>query len=418
MTPNATAERSVSTTIAAIAAALITTGMTSAVSHTATLLGGSVASLMFAGCAVLSPHARAYLFFLFGTIALMVLSLVSAEVNTAEISSMIHILSCYAALGALAFSSTDVSSFCRQLILGTNLILTYWILYQAYHLSALEAWLISNPSGAGNLMAAQINMTLPLVLSKFDNATGIERLPWLVLLPLNCLAVFLVMSRNGIGAMLIVLTLYILFNHKRLAVLFITGIASTYYFLDNILQTPFVHQMLVKMRLVGFVPSAPRSLIWKISWQHTMTHPMLGVGPGKPQKFLAVMDINHAHNNFLQVAFESGFPAALIFMTMMLLLLWLPARAVFQRREQFVPTIPIVAYLIFSWTGGPLAFPGATLLLAACVNEARSGVFCEDKSARARQHTTKPMPRVRLPAAATAALVQAASRSNQPHRTQ
>jgi O-antigen ligase len=417
MTPNATTERSISTTIAAIVAALITTGMTSAVSHTATLLGGSVASLMLAGCAVLSANARAYLFFLFGTIALMVLALVSAEVNTAEISSTIHVLSCYAALGALAFSSTDVSSFCRQLILGTNLILTYWILYQAYHLSALEAWLISNPSGAGNLMAAQINMTLPLVLSKFDNARGIERLPWLILLPLNCLAVFLVMSRNGIGAMLIVLTLYILFNHKRLAVLFITGIASMYYFLDSILQTPFVHQLLVKMRLVGFVPAAPRSLIWKITWHHTIDHPMLGVGPGKPQKFLAVMDINHAHNNFLQVAFESGFPAALIFTTMMLLLLWLPVRAVFQRREQFVPTIPIVAYIIFSWTGGPLAFPGATLLLAACVNEARCGVFGGEKLGSTRKYTTTPMPRVRLPATATVALASAASPSQQPHRT-
>jgi O-antigen ligase len=414
MTPNASAERSVSTTIAAIVAALITTGMTSAYSHTATLLGGSVASLMLAGCAILSPHARAYLFFLFGAIALMVLALVSAEVNTAEISSTIHVLSCYAALGALAFSSTDVSSFCRQLILGTNLILTYWILYQAYHLSALEAWLISNPSGAGNLMAAQINMTLPLILSKFDAAKGVGRLPWLILLPLNCLAVFLVMSRNGIGAMLIVLTLYILFNHKRLAVLFITGIASTYYFLDNILQTPFVHQLLVKMRLVGFVPAAPRSLIWKITWHHTTAHPMLGVGPGKPQKFLAVMDINHAHNNFLQVAFESGFPAAVIFTTMMLLLLWLPARAVFLRREQFVPTIPIVAYIIFSWTGGPLAFPGATLLLAACVNEARSGIFGGEKLGATRKYTTTPMPRVRLPA--TAALASATSRSQQPHR--
>ena len=32
---------------------------------------------------------------------------------------------------------------------------------------------------------------------------------------------------------------------------------------------------------------------------------------------------------------------------------------------------PIIAYMIFSWTGGPLTFPGATLLLAACMNEAR-----------------------------------------------
>ena len=143
---------------------------------------------------------------------------------------------------------------------------------------------------------------------------------------------------------------------------------------------------------------------------------MLGVGPGKPQKFLAVMDINHAHNNFLQVAFESGFPAAFIFTSMMVLLLWLPARAVFQRRDQFVPTIPIVAYIIFSWTGGPLAFPGATLLLAACVNEARTGLFDGQKLMTTRKYSTT-IPRLRLPTAATAALTSATSGSQRPHRT-
>ncbi len=367
-----------STTIAAIIAALITTGMTSAVSHTATLLGGSAASLALAGCAILSRNARVYPVFLFGTISLCVLVLVSSEYNTSEVSSTIHVLCSYAALGALAVSSTDVSAFCRQLIMGTNLVLTYWILYQAYHLSALEAWLISNPSGAGNLMAAQINMTLPLVLSRIDESKGFGKLPYLLLIPLNCLAVFLVMSRNGIGALLIVLTLYVLFNRKRLAIVVITGIGGGIYFLDHILHMPSVHQMLIKMRLVGFVPSAPRSLIWRISWDHAMEKPWLGVGPGAAKKILAVMDINHAHNNFMQVALESGFLAGGIFAAMMLLMLRLPASTVFRNREYFIHTIPLIAYVIFSWTGGPLAFPGATLLLAACVNEARSAITRED----------------------------------------
>jgi len=363
-----------STTIAAIIATLITTGMTSAVSHTATLIGGSLACLVLAGCTLLSRNARIYPVFLFGTIALCALSLVSAESNTSEFSSTMHVLSSYAALAALAFASSDVSSFCRQLMLGTNLLLTYWILYQAYHLSALEAWLISNPSGAGNLMAAQINMTLPLVLAGTADSKGIQRLAFLILVPVNCMAVFLVMSRNGIGSLAIILTLYVLFNRKRLAALGVTGILSLSYFMDNILQTPFVHQMLVKMRLVGFVPAAPRSLIWQISWHHVSAKPMLGVGPGNPQKLLAVMDINHAHNNFMQVALEAGLLAAAIFAAMMLLLLWLPISAVFRKRDCFVHTLPLLAYVIFSWTGGPLAFPGATLLLAACVNEARTAV--------------------------------------------
>lgn len=389
-----------STTIAAIIATLITTGMTSAVSHTATIIGGSGASLMLGICTLLSRNARIYPVFLFGTIALAVLALISSEANISEFSSTIHVLSSYAALAALAFASSDVSSFCRQLMMGTNLLLTYWILYQAYHLSALEAWLISNPAGAGNLMAAQINMTLPLVLSKIDKGKGWEKLPWAILVPLNCLAVFLVMSRNGIGSLAVVLTLYVLFNRKRLALLCVSGILCTSYFMDNILQTPLVHELLVRLRIVGFVPEAPRSLIWRISWDHTVTHPLLGVGPGNPQKFLAVMDINHAHNNFMQVALEAGLPAAAIFATMMSLLLSLPARTIFRKREYFVHTLPLLAYISFSWTGGPLAFPGATLLLAACVNEARIAIERDKPLSRIQEDRQKQPAAIPLSKAA------------------
>lgn len=363
-----------STTIVAFLAALITTGMTSAVSHSMTLLGGCAASLLLAFCSLLSPAARIHLPFLLCTSAMCILALLSAEVNVSEISSTVHILSCYLALAALGFSTPDVSGFCRRLILSTNLVLTGWILYQAWHLSALEAWLISNPAGAGNLMAAQINMTLPLVLSRIDQAKGIEKLLFLILLPLNCISVVLVMSRNGIGAMLVVLTLYVLFNRKRLAVFMISTIGTTFFYLDSILHSPMVYQILVKMRLVGFVPAAPRSLIWRISLDRIGRNPWLGVGPGNPQKTLAVLDINHAHNNFIQVAFESGILSSVFFTMMMALLLWMPLSTLFRRREHFVHTLPVIAYLMFSWTGGPLAFPGATLLLAACVNEARISI--------------------------------------------
>jgi O-antigen ligase len=292
-------------------------------------------------------------------------------------------------------------------MLGTNLLLTYWILNQAYHLSALEAWLISNPSGAGNLMAAQINMTIPLVLSKFEDARGSAKIPYLVLVPLNCLAVFLVMSRNGIGSLAIVLTLYILFNRKRLALLGVTSILGLSYFMDSILQMPFIYQMLVKMRLVGFKAAAPRSLIWDVSWDHVVQNPLLGVGPGNPQRFLSVMDINHAHNNFIQVALESGLLAAAIFTAMMLLLLWMPASTILRKREHFIHTLPLIAYIVFSWTGGPLAFPGATLLLAACVNEARVAIM-HDRNAVSHPAQSMSAPRTKTPVPSRAVAARAA----------
>jgi hypothetical protein len=214
-------------------------------------------------------------------------------------------------------------------------------------------------------------MTLPLVLARIQDSRGFERLVYLLLLCLNCLAVFYVMSRNGTGAMLIVLTLYSLFNHKKLAFLIIAFVPVGIVFVDQLIQIAFVRNLLVKMRIVGFVAQAPRSVIWQISWDNVLANPMLGVGPGEPRRILAVLDINHAHNNFMQVAFETGLPSAAIFLIMAGILVSMPATMLFRKREYFVHTLPILAYMIFSWTGGPLTFPGATLLLAACVNEAR-----------------------------------------------
>ena len=53
----------------------------------------------------------------------------------------------YVALIGLAFSSPDLSNFCQQLMMGTNLLLTAWILYQGYDAEPLKAWQISNPTG-------------------------------------------------------------------------------------------------------------------------------------------------------------------------------------------------------------------------------------------------------------------------------
>ncbi|HRA87811.1 MAG TPA: O-antigen ligase family protein [Planctomycetaceae bacterium] len=360
-----------STTVAAIIATLMTSGMTSAVSHQFTMIGGSAAAVLLAGCALVRSNSQVYLAFLFGAIVLSVLALLSSESNTAQFSSTIHVLACYLAILALAVSSPDLSNFCQQLMMGNNVLLTAWVMYQANQANAFEAWSISNPSGAGNLMAAQINMTIPLVIARLQAARGQMKLAYAALLAANCVSVVLVMSRNGTGALLIILTIYVFFNYKRLAIILTASILTTALSLDTIMGIPAIHSLLVKFRIVGFVPVAPRSLIWQISLHHILKNPMLGVGPGQPKKLLAVLDINHAHNNFVQVAFETGIPSAVIFTILIGLLLWLPVRAVFGSRESFLPTLSILAYVSYSVTAGPLVFPGATLLLAACVNEAR-----------------------------------------------
>jgi O-antigen ligase len=102
------------------------------------------------------------------------------------------------------------------------------------------------------------------------------------------------------------------------------------------------------------------------------------VGPGEPRKYLATLDIYHAHNNIVQVAFETGIPSAVIYTVMIGLLLLLPLRTMMGDRRTFMSTLPILAYFSYSWTGSPLSFPAATLMLAAVANEARLAMNRED----------------------------------------
>lgn len=370
-----------STTLAALFATLISTGMTSAVSHDFTLVGGSMATVIFAASTIVRRDASVYPAFLIGAFLMVVIALVSSEANTAPLSSTIHVLSMYVALIGLAFSSRDLSSFCQQLMMGTNLLLTVWVFYEGYHAEPLKAWQITNPMGGPNAMAAEINMTLPLILARINASTGQKKLAYILLICLNCIAVVLVMSRNGVAAMLIILTLYFLFNHRKKAFLVVGMIIGIGTSMDSITRIPLIHAVLVKLRFVGFTPVAPRALIWRVAWNQIRTHPMAGVGPGGPKKTLAVIDIYHAHNNFVQVALETGIPSATIFSLLILLLLALPTRTLFQSRDRFVLTLPILAYASFSWTAMPFAYPGMTLLLAACVHEARVSLLPDTQMA-------------------------------------
>ena len=377
------------TTIAALIATLFTTGMTSTVSHQLTIIGGSIATVIFAASVAIRPNANVYPAFLFGTVAMIVIALVSSEATTAPFSSTIHVLCMYTALLGLAFSSPHLSNFCQQFMIGTNLLLTASILYQGQHVETVKAWQISSPSGATNSMATQINMTLPLILARITASTGQKKFAYVALVCLNCMAVVLVMSRNGIGTMLIILTLYVLFNHKRLAVLVSSTIMGLVVSLDSILQLPLVNEVLTKMRFVGYTSATPRTLIWQLAWNDIKLHPILGVGPGGPQKTLGMLDIYHAHNNYMQVALETGIPSGLIFTLLVLLLLRLFGKAILQSPAAFVYTLPILAYFTNSCTELPLSQPGTTLLLMACVHEARVEMQRQNRTIPALENYTR-----------------------------
>jgi O-antigen ligase len=370
-------------TLAAILAAFLTTGMSSYISHPLTVVGSCVVCLIMAGFAIVHPASRVHPVFLLGGLAMAVLALLSAEANRCDDSSTIHVISCYLAMLSMGFSSPSLSAFCRKLILINNVFITFWILIQGAQGNAFQAWKITNPAGASNLMAAQINMSIPFIIAAIASGTMIRKLLWGGMLCLNMLAVVLVMSRNGIGSMLVLLVLYVMFNQKRLAVCVLTPIVLLAMFPEVITRNPLIRPVLVQLRVLDYKPTAPRSLIWEVAGEHIAEHPLLGVGPGKAQLALAVIDTNHAHNNVVQIALETGLPAAAMYLVLVAGMLYLPGRAIFTDQATFLPTLGILAYHAYSMTAGPIVLPTATLLLGACVNESR--MSCQKQERQQRQ---------------------------------
>jgi hypothetical protein len=76
----------------------------------------------------------------------------------------------------------------------------------------------------------------------------------------------------------------------------------------------------------------------------------------------------------VQVALESGIPAAIIAIVLFFALLQIPAVALIRNRDAFICSLSIVAYFLISLTDNPIHHPQTTLLLVVCVNEARQAL--------------------------------------------
>jgi len=363
-----------SLTLIAFMAAILTTGLTSLFAHKLTLLGGAVAAGLFGVLGLLSRRGSIHPVFVVGPMALCVICLLSAESNVAPGSSAIHVLASYGALLGLAASTPDFSRFCRRLIFFTFAIQVTWVLTQTAMAGRIASWTVTAAASGGNLVAAQIVMTLPLVYLAARDATGARKLILRIVVLLGAFSVFCVGSRNGIGSLILLTTLGALFNRKKTAMFACAFLSLIIVFINEILQNAFVVDLLVRFRFLRFEAQNSRSLIWSICSDYIGQSPWLGIGPGVSEKVLAVLEINHAHNNIVQVALECGVPAAIIAILLFAALLRLPAVALLRDRDAFICSLPIIGYFLISLTDNPIHHPQTTLLLAAAVNECRQAL--------------------------------------------
>lgn len=364
-----------SLTVVALAIVLLITGVTSLVSHPLTLLGSAAVALALTLIGVIHPNGRLSPGFLVAALGLCVLCLLSSESNISSVSSTVHILACYATVAGLAVYVPDYSDLCRRVCLLTYAVLIVWVLAQTIQVGTIASWTVNGAAASGNQMAAQLNMTLPLVMLLAFESQGTRKLAMYGAVMLGMLAIICVGSRNGIGTLLITLVLVGLFRHMKSAIAISSLIMSLLMLSSDLMRLPIVVAVLGRFRFIGYRSNAPRSLIWTVCMEYIQKSPWLGIGPGKSDEVLAVMDINHAHNNFVQVAMESGLVAAVVFLLTFVALLQLPLRAALVNRRAFMLSLPVIGYWSQTMTDTPIHHPQQTLLLVICVFEARRMLY-------------------------------------------
>ncbi|MCA9063018.1 MAG: O-antigen ligase family protein [Planctomycetaceae bacterium] len=372
--------------LAILVACVIVTGLSSLVNHRITMLGGCVMAVVLPLACLFQPRSRIHPLFLLLPCIMVGICLVSSEVQIAPTSSMIHILSCYAAFIGFAGESPDLSRYCRGVILTSSAVLMVMVLIQTAKAGAISTWTVTGVGSGANLVAAQLNMGLPLIVFYAIKATGFQRMMLSCCAALCAFSVVCVGSRNGIGSLLILAVLFGLFNHKKLAAVTAGGLVFIILFLDEIMQNSVVVGILVRFRFVRFEAQNTRSLIWTVCGDYIKRSPWLGIGPGRADEMLAQLNVNHAHSNFVQIALECGVIVVAVYSVILFLLLLTPAAALMKSRTSFVLSLAVIGYALYSLTDNPVHHPQATFLLACCVHESRIALRW------VRDHTAPAIP--------------------------
>ncbi len=397
-----------STTLIALFLSLMVSGVSNLYSTYLTVSGSALCCVMFFVACVLRSNSRLHLVLLVAAVTMCLLCLMSSESNVSRVFSTVDILLCYAALVGLCATTEDLGPFCRRLMLFSYLIPVAIVLGQTLRNGTIQSWKIGGLGMSPNYIAAHINMTLPLLVAYASTAKPVMRnIIWLSIL-CGAFAVICVGSRNGIGTLAGMIVLFGLFNHKRTAIFTAAVIVLILIFADEIMQNQHVYQLLARFRLVGFEAKTTRTMIWSISFRYIEAAPWLGIGPGGSEKALTIIDINHAHNNVIQIALECGIPAALLYVFINARLLLIPGLGLLSTRTAFLASLPVVAYFMVSLTDNTIHHPETTLLLVACIHEARRVLLGAEPEQQAVR-STAPLTRVASPS--TPPKVPAFSRS-------
>jgi len=263
-------------------------------------------------------------------------------------------------------------------------------LFKTHHYPVVAS--MGNP----NYLSEFLVLALPFMVAFF---TRIRRFGVMAAaLAVTGLAVYLTYSRLAWFVLACVMLLVIAFSHRPArdwlagalaALVLITGAFFAFHYLSG---TPQSDRVVQSFALSRTTPLFERRVLYASGFTMLGDAGALGAGPGmfgvryleyqgryvstaQADRFQLkhLVDIDHAHSDLIEIAFDSGIPSALAFLALLVAALVLGiARARLRDHAAYVALVPLV-YLPFCLWSFPFYIPFSKMLLVAALAFLASG---------------------------------------------
>ncbi len=262
-------------------------------------------------------------------------------------------------------------------------------------------FLITGNSGHKNILAASIAIKIPFLIYLIHTSKLYARLLFLFTLLLACIALFMINARAAYLALFLEMILYSvviffqffksgrslksLLNPSFVIGIFIVSVVVSQIALTSLSKhkdKKFYGTITSRIESIGFseTGSSKRSLIWNSAIDFIKKHPFTGGGYGNwkinsipyETTFQPGFGIaKHAHNDFLEIAADTGIPGALIYLALFVCLGFYALKIIASKSASMdtkmmitAAALALSAYFIDSLFNFPLERPNIQILFA------------------------------------------------------
>jgi O-antigen ligase/tetratricopeptide (TPR) repeat protein len=255
-----------------------------------------------------------------------------------------------------------------------------------------ESNILKGNTGNINILAASLMIKLPFIFFGIVNAIKLRRLVLILGLVAAVLIILLINARATLLSLVAIVIVFVIFNLRSKLTktsllkigLVVLPLVASYFIANKVFEKAALNEERFTSTIdrLGAVntqdaSSGRRLQIWKAAIGLIKDHPITGVGIGNYRVESIPYDLStsetiplHAHNDFLEIASETGVLNGLVYFTLFFVLLLINIKRYFRDKEQqvrdvaFVTLMLLIVYGMDALVNFPLLRP--TMVIGFC----------------------------------------------------